>query len=111
MIILIGFEENEAKAIEDIDEVYMVSASLMDWKLSEIISKKPNVTYLKADTSRIVILHGVENRKISPMIREIRSRLTDHIIFATSTPTSMKWTLKDLVKELEEEDAYFRGRR
>ncbi len=111
MLILAGFEEGEIEKIRAVDEVIPVSQEHLDWKVERIIEEKPIGDYRRIQCTRTVIMHSIPNEKIREVMREIRNLVKEHIIFATTTPTSLNWTLGNLISELEEEDAYFRGKR
>jgi DNA primase catalytic subunit len=76
-------------------------------QLHEIIKFPPKHVSREIEEERIVIMHEVPREKIGEIIREIRKKIPMHIIFATSTPTSLEWKIKDLIEELKEEDLYF----
>ncbi len=111
MLILAGFEEEEIEKIKEVDDVIVASEEHLEWRVKRIIEEKPDGDYKRIDCTRTVIMHEVPNEKIRDVMREIRDLVKEHIIFATTTPTSLKWTLGNLISELEEEDAYFRGKR
>jgi hypothetical protein len=51
-----------------------------------------------------IVLHGFENLEIKKVIKTLRENFPEKdLIFATSTPTNLKWTLEDLFNELEKE--------
>ncbi|MDK2886160.1 MAG: hypothetical protein PWP54_718 [Thermosipho sp. (in: thermotogales)] len=51
-----------------------------------------------------IILHGFEDTEIKKVIKALREILPEkELVFATSTPTNLKWTLEDLLNELEKE--------
>ncbi len=110
MLILVGFTEEELKKIDD--EYYAVPPEFLDWKVEELIEKKPaGEKYVPVEDGKFVIMHDIPKEEISATMKRVRNAVDGHIIFATTTPTSLKWKLADLLSELKEEDAYFhRGR-
>ncbi len=113
MLLLIGFPEDEVKRLkEKYPEIIPISADMEDRVLEEIIKEeKSSENYQVLGEQRMVILHNVPKENLSNLISEIRKEIGRHIIFATSTPTSLKWKISDLMEELLEEDRYFRERR
>lgn len=106
MLILVGFEEDELKNIDD--EYYAVSNEYKDWTIEKLIAETPgSEKYTPIKDGKFVIMHDLPNEVISKIMRGIRDKVNGHVIFATTTPTSLKWKLKDLLEELKEEDAYF----
>ncbi len=111
MLILIGFEDDELHRIsERFEDCIPVPEEAKERKLEDIIRAPPEYTGQRLGQQRIVIMHDIPKEKISETMRKIRSIVGKHIIFATSTPTSMQWKLTDLIEELLEEDEYFRNR-
>ncbi|SHH39095.1 DUF3783 domain-containing protein [Thermosipho atlanticus] len=51
-----------------------------------------------------IILHGFKDVEIKKAIKVLKENFPDkELIFATSTPTNMKWSLEVLLRELEKE--------
>ncbi|MCD6104321.1 MAG: DUF3783 domain-containing protein [Thermosipho sp. (in: Bacteria)] len=51
-----------------------------------------------------VILHGFENSEIKKAIKILKENFPEkELIFATSTPANLSWSLEDLLNELEKE--------
>ncbi len=110
MLLLIGFESEEIEKIKGIfEDVITVSKDMEDVKLREIIEQRKEGSGEILGQQRIVIMHDIPKEKIGSTIKGIRSIIGEHIIFATSTPTSLQWKIADLVEELLEEDRYFRS--
>ncbi len=109
MLILVGFSEEEMNKIDG--DKYAVSKEYVDWVLEELIEKKPKgEKYEPVERGKFVIMHNVPNEKISETMRSVRNAVEGRVIFATTTPTSLKWKISDLMEELLEEDEYFRKR-
>jgi len=113
MLLLIGFPEDEVEKLEKkYDDIIPVSAQMENKMLEEIIKeRKIEENYQVLGEQRMVIMHDVPRENLSKIMRDIREEIGQHIIFATSTPTSLKWKISDLMKELIEEDMYFRGQK
>ncbi len=112
MIIAVGFEKEELQKLKEYDTVICASDDMRTWKVRDIIEKAQKNEYCnKIKAPRIVIMHNVPNERISVLMKGIRSTVNERVIFATTTPTSLDWNLDNLIAELEEEDAFFRGKR
>ena len=110
MLLLIGFPEDEIRRIEErFEDVFPINAEWENEKVKDILSKAKPEEYIRFGGQRIVIMHDMDSKDISPTMKEIRSIVDEHIIFATTTPTSLEWELNKLVEELMEEDQYFRS--
>ncbi len=111
MLLLIGFENDEIEKIKEIfKDVITVSKDMAEMKLIEIIEKKEELSGERLGQQRIVIMHDIPNEKIGSTINTIKKTIDKHVIFATSTPTSLQWKIRNLMEELLEEDRYFRSR-
>ncbi len=112
MLLLIGFPEEEIEKLKKAigDEILPISERQSDMILESIINERKEGSYTRFGEQRIVIMHDVPREEIGKKIGEIRKLIGEHIIFATTTPTSLKWQLYKLVEELLEEDEYFRSR-
>jgi len=113
MLLLIGFPKDEVEKLEKkYEDIIPVSAQMENKVLEEIIKEGKNTeNYKVLGEQRMVIMHDVPKENLSKIIRDIREEIGEHIIFATSTPTSLKWKISDLMEELLEEDRYFRGQK
>ncbi len=113
MLLLIGFPEDEVKRLkEKYADIIPIAADMEDRVLEEIIKEgKSSENYQILGDQRMVIMHDVPKENLSKLISKIRKEIGKHIIFATSTPTSLKWKISDLMEELLEEDRYFREQR
>ncbi len=111
MLLLIGFPKEEIERIKERmnEDVLPVTAHWENDKLKDIIGRDAE-EYERLGEQRIVIMHDVEKSRISQVMRDVRSMVEEHVIFATSTPTSLEWEIYKLVEELIEEDQYFRSR-
>ncbi len=108
MLILIGFPSEEIELIRGLDDkIVVLGPEHLQMKLNDIVESPPQEISGNIEEQRIVLLHKISREKIGEIIREIRKRIPMHIIFATSTPTSLEWKIKDLIEELKEEDLYF----
>ncbi|AHF79800.1 DUF3783 domain-containing protein [Thermococcus paralvinellae] len=111
MIFLIGFNENEVKKIrETLSEfkVYEVPQYCRDWAVQSIVEKAEELKgscdwHLK----KFILMHNLKNPQIKEVLAKIKSLNLGRIIFATTTPASLTWKLKDLLEELIHEDEYF----
>ncbi len=113
MLLLIGFPEDEVERVREMyADTIPVSAEMEDKVLEDIIrERKHPENYKVLGSQRIVIMHDVPKEELSKIINDIRKKINTHIIFATSTPTSLKWKIGNLMEELLEEDRYFREKR
>ena len=113
MILLIGFTPEEIKKImnEVNEKIRPVNVEESMEILENIIRRDENSSYKRLGDERIVLFHDIENGKIRELILKIRKIIQGHIIFATTTPTSIKWKVRDLIEELKEEDRYFMQRK
>ena len=111
MILLIGFDENEVRKIQEIlgeFKVYEIPQYCKDWSVQSITEKAEDLEgscnwHLK----KFVLMHNLENHQIREVLAKIKSLNLGRIIFATTTPTSLTWKLEDLLEELIREDEYF----
>ena len=109
-IILIGFDEIEIEGIrilfDDLGEIIIPEKRCMEFKVKDVLNM-PSATKSDWSSSKIVIIHEGE-KNIRRVMSRVKSLQLGRIIYATTTPTSLEWKLGDLIKELEEEDMYFR---
>ncbi len=110
MIILVGFENEEVELIKNNvnEKIRVVSKEEEDETLENIIKMEKQPGYEPLGEDRVVIMHELEKEKIRELIGTIRKIIPSHLIFATTTPTSLKWKIGNLIQELKEEDRYFR---
>ena len=60
---------------------------------------------------KFLLLGNFSNEEIVKIMAALKSVIdTKDVIFATLTPTVLEWKVKDWLKELEEEDAYFKSK-
>lgn len=57
---------------------------------------------------KFVLMHDLENEEIKKVLSEFKRMGLKDAIFATTTKTSLKWKLGDLLEELIKEDEYFK---
>lgn len=57
---------------------------------------------------KVVLLHNFEKQDILKIMKLIKEAFNEDIIFASTTPTSLKWTVEDLLEELNKEHEEFR---
>jgi len=57
---------------------------------------------------KVVLLHNFEKQDILKIMKLIKEAFNEEIIFASTTPTSLKWTVEDLLEELNKEHEEFR---
>jgi archaellum component FlaC len=53
-----------------------------------------------------IIINGMSKEQILRIMKTIKNmeNLPENIIFASITPTSSRWTVEELIKELKQED-------
>ena len=111
-ILLIGFSEDEVRAVRELFEfgVFEVPEYCGDWVLQEIVDKAETLSGSSHwHLRKFVIMHNLSNEEIKAVMGRIRPLIRGRGIFATTTPTSLEWKLEDLLRELMEEDEYFRA--
>lgn len=113
MILVIGFSREEVERIKGVfEEVYEVPPYCRDWVLQEIIEKAPSLEGSGDWHDRkFFIMHGRENHEVKEALSRMKELGFRGVIYATTTPTSLKWPLEKLIQEWLEEDAYFRKMR
>ena len=57
----------------------------------------------------VIILHGFENKEIAIIMKEVKRALSNDIIFAKSTETSLKMKLRDLIEDVSEDHRYIKN--
>ncbi len=115
VILLIGFGDEKVeleKGIENIlpeAKLFAVPCELGSEVVEKIIETAGNG--MKGGKGcwerRFVIMHGLTGKEISRIMKFVKS-ISREVIFAATTDTSLKWRLDHLLRELEEEDAYFK---
>jgi hypothetical protein len=96
-----------AMAIEDLPIIYAVSADLEE-SLSTLLSRPANTG--QGEPSRIpaaIIMSGITENELHQLIGSYRDAGLPSPLWATLTPTSETWTLRQLLKELSAERAAF----
>ncbi|MFU2158480.1 MULTISPECIES: DUF3783 domain-containing protein [Caldisericum] len=58
---------------------------------------------------KFILLGNFTNEEIVKIMQKVKEAInTEDLIFATLTDTVKEWKVKDWLKELEEEDEYFK---
>ncbi|MCX7653934.1 MAG: DUF3783 domain-containing protein [Fervidobacterium sp.] len=57
---------------------------------------------------KVVLLHNFEEQDILRVMKLLKEAFNEEIIFATTTPTSLKWTVETLLMELNKEHEEFK---
>ncbi len=60
---------------------------------------------------KVVIFHGFEREELGSLIKVLREKAGKEIIMAVTTETSLEWKVKDLIKELIEEDEFMKKKK
>lgn len=60
--------------------------------------------------TKVVILHGFENDEIFAAMRAVKKELKENseVAFALTTATSLETKLVDVIKDVQQEHAYFK---
>ena len=69
--------------------------------------EEENHRYLK---NKVVILNGFSNEEISSIMKAVKGLYTPpaDLIFAKTTPSSLKMVLKDLIRDMSEDHEYLK---
>ena len=111
MLLLIGFKESELAILKEslAFDLYPISESARSILLQEVIG---NIEQYTGDSlwheQKFVLMHELTNDDIKNVLSVFKKLGMRDVIFATTTPTSLSWTLENLLKELLEEHEYFR---
>ncbi|AIF69045.1 hypothetical protein PAP_03125 [Palaeococcus pacificus DY20341] len=112
MILLIGFDKGEVKALRDtLNEyrIYEIPEYCRDWVLQEIVEKAEKLEGSgNWHVRKFFLMHGLKDTQVREALEKVKALKMGRIIFATTTPTSLTWTLEDLMRELIKEDEHFR---
>ncbi len=113
MLLLVGFTEEEIRVIKKRirEKIMVLREGDKDRVLEDIIKSESSRGARRLGEDRFVIMHDVPRERISEVMRGLREIVPFHIIFATTTPTSLQWKLNELLQELKEEDLYFSRQR
>ncbi|ABS60415.1 MULTISPECIES: DUF3783 domain-containing protein [Fervidobacterium] len=58
---------------------------------------------------KVVLLHNFEKSEILKLMKAVKETFPgEEIIFASTTPTSLEWKVKDLIDELNKEHEEFK---
>ncbi len=61
---------------------------------------------------KIILLHNFEKSEILKLMKAVKETFpAEEIIFASTTPTSLEWKVKDLIDELNKEHEEFKKMR
>ena len=109
-VLAIGFSREELDLLRKTLEVPVecVSRDCLQMPVSEVFESA------KGDECpwherKFVLMADVDGRAIREIIGKVKKLGLSRVIFAAPTEVSMKWTLDELLKELVEEDDYFRA--
>ncbi len=111
MLLLIGFKETELAILKEnlAFDLYPISDAARSILLQEVID---NIEQYTGDSlwheQKFVLMHDLDNEGIKHTLSVFKKLGMRDVIFATTTPTSLSWTLENLLKELIEEHEYFR---
>ena len=111
MLILIGFRESEIETLREhhLGVIYSVGAGAKKASVMDIVNDIEKFTGDGAWHERkFVIMHGLDNEGIKNTLSVFKNLGLRDVIFATTTPTSLTWTLENLLNELIEEHEYFK---
>ncbi len=58
---------------------------------------------------KVIIIHGFKREKVFEIMKAVKASVQNpsDIAFSVSTPTNMEWKLKDIIKDVREDHAYF----
>ena len=114
-VLAIGFNEKEVEMLERSlaqigVEVFCVPEKYLTTSVEEIFSKiRPAEGPCNWHERKFVLMGDVNNETIKLIIDTVKILGFGRVIFAAPTEVSMKWSLKELLEELIEEDEYFRA--
>ncbi len=58
---------------------------------------------------KFLLMVNFSNEEIAKIIQSLKESIElKDVIFATNTPTTMEWKVKEWLEELEKEDKYFK---
>ncbi len=110
--LIIGFKDSEIERmrLEGIP-VHPISGNGRYVRILDILKYPENY---EGDPSwkeeRFVILHAFLPADLPPLMERIRWISAGPVIFASTTETSIQWSLDHLLNELSEEDRFFKGK-
>ena len=62
-----------------------------------------------SQNKKVVLLHNFEKSEILKLMKAVKETFPgEEIIFASTTPTSLEWKVKDLIDELNKEHEEFK---
>ncbi len=118
LVMLYGFEENEIEKINEISEKHnlpknkIIDNRLANMKIESIIKGINLATEnAKIVKEKVVLFNNLEDSELESCIKFFKSEITDNIIFAVVTKTSINWTFTELLEHLLEERKFNNKRR
>jgi hypothetical protein len=119
-ILVYGFSGEEQRRIDDglaslgLPPAQKARPSQGGETLRKILAKEaPQAASAAAETDRgrLVLFHNVSDPGVQALMRFFRGAVAGRPIFAVTTPTSLDWTLGELLAHLVEERAALEGGR
>ncbi len=93
-------------------DVFIVKESARGSLVEDVVNNPESFKGKKVWHSRkFVLMHNLSNSEIKSVLSVFKSLGLKDVIFATTTETSLKWKLEDLLLELIKEDEYFKNRK
>ncbi|MDP4091042.1 MAG: DUF3783 domain-containing protein [Bacillota bacterium] len=115
-ILTYGFNEeerilvNSIKEEESLPEIRLITPSMTSMTLRNIIEGiKLEILSKPLPEEKVMIFNNLSDNELDRAIKSIRSRMKTRPILAVVTPTSIDWTLADLLEHLIEEREFFRN--
>jgi len=113
MLIGISKDDDALMALKDFPDIetLILGEHARDKTVEDIISEPHAFSEDDAVSwygKKFVIMHNLQNDEIKEILSVFKKFKRWDIIFATTTETSLKWRLEDLLNELVKEDEYFR---
>ncbi|WP_105615874.1 DUF3783 domain-containing protein [Vallitalea okinawensis] len=106
-IIIYGYTEKEIEAIRllgqdfDIEDFIVTDKSMSGLTLGELVEgKREEKTFKGAVAKRSIIMNAFSNKDVQEFIEAVKKSDIKKPIFAVVTPTSARWQLGKLIKEL-----------
>ncbi|MCD6383224.1 MAG: DUF3783 domain-containing protein [Thermoplasmata archaeon] len=111
MILLIGFREDEVERIEEAmgEEVFSIGEVGLTRELGEVVKSPQRYSGFADVGGRYLIVHSAPGGRLGEIIQTVKMVVEGDVIPATTTPTSLKWVVKDLLQELKKEHEYFKS--
>lgn len=109
-----GFDEEEIEGLKKIvtenklPGFSKIDKNMSKMKIRDLIKGVNVLTYdEELPDCRLVLFNKFVDKEIETAIKAIRTISKSSPIFATVTPTSMNWTLKSLLDELNKEREWY----